>query len=125
MRKILALVATAILGLTIIGPAVASAAAPEPAKSYGVCASKSTGALRVLERNRLPKSVFGKCKTTETRITLPSVSGVIPGKLVFRWPAETWTCPQVSAATTVNTWTFSCTSAPVASPSAAPPSAAP
>ncbi|WP_062441215.1 hypothetical protein [Herbidospora daliensis] len=117
MKKILALVAVAVLGLAFIGPAVASAADPEPAKSYGVCVSKATGDLRALERNRLPKSVYGKCQSSETRITLPSVTGVTPARLVFRWPAETWSCPRVAAATTSTVWTFSCTSTPVPSPS--------
>jgi hypothetical protein len=41
--------------------------------------SKSTGYLRILERNNLAKSAVGKCKSTERRITVPSTSGLIKG----------------------------------------------
>lgn len=56
--------------------AAASAAWTEPAKSYGGCVSKSTGYLRVLERNNLAKSVNGGCKSTERKVTFYSRSGV-------------------------------------------------
>lgn len=79
MRKILAVVAAALLAVGVFGGAVAAVAASEPAKAYGGCVSKSTGYLRVLERNNLAKSALGKCKSTERRITLPSTSGLIKG----------------------------------------------
>ncbi|MGW6498536.1 hypothetical protein [Nonomuraea angiospora] len=56
--------------------AVAAAAWTEPAKAYGGCVSKSTGYLRVLERNSLSKSVNGSCKSTERKVTFYSRSGV-------------------------------------------------
>lgn len=124
MRKILAIVAVALLALATVGAAVAAAAPVEPAKAYGVCVHKSTGVPRVLERNNLAKSVHGKCKSSERRITLPSVTGLSPAKLVFRRAAETETCTRVSA--TASTWTFSCASVAIPSPSpSATPSATP
>ncbi|ETK36108.1 collagen-like triple helix repeat-containing protein [Microbispora sp. ATCC PTA-5024] len=79
MKRILALVAAALLAVGVFGGAVAAVAASEPAKSYGGCVSKSTGYLRILERNNLAKSSVGKCKSTERRITVPSTSGLIKG----------------------------------------------
>ncbi|MEU1883445.1 hypothetical protein ABZ470_39580 [Streptosporangium sp. NPDC020072] len=69
----------AVLGvlLALVGGAgVASAAAwSDPAPAYGGCVSKSSGYVRILERGNLPKSVQGKCKTTETKISWFSRSG--------------------------------------------------
>ncbi|WP_214103252.1 hypothetical protein [Acrocarpospora catenulata] len=79
MRKILALVAAALLAFGVFGGALAAAAPAEPAKAYGGCVSKSTGYLRVLERNNLAKSTVGACKSTERKITFPSRTGLIKG----------------------------------------------
>jgi hypothetical protein len=56
--------------------AMASVAWTEPAKAYGGCVSKSTGYVRILERNNLTKSVNGGCKSTERKVTFYSRSGV-------------------------------------------------
>lgn len=77
MRKPFLVLAAGALVLAGAGvSAAASAAWTEPAKSYGGCVSKTTGYLRVLERNALSKSVNGSCKSTERKITLYSRSGV-------------------------------------------------
>lgn len=111
--------------LLVAGGGVASAAA-EPAKSYGGCVSKSTGYLRILERNNLAASAAGKCKSSERRITLPSVTGVpkLPTKLVFKRPTGTDTCTKDATASTSSTWTFNCVLvlAPTPTPSPTPSS---
>lgn len=61
-----------LLGLAVGGTATASAAAPKPPKAYGVCANVKTGALRLLEPNRLRKSQHGHCKSGEKKILLPT-----------------------------------------------------
>ncbi|GGS88614.1 hypothetical protein ACFFV7_50880 [Nonomuraea spiralis] len=77
MKKlIVGLVAGVALLLVGASTAAAVAAWTEPAKSYGGCVSKSTGYLRVLERNNLAKSVNGGCKSTERKVTFYSRSGV-------------------------------------------------
>ncbi|MGW4641790.1 hypothetical protein ACWEN6_24950 [Sphaerisporangium sp. NPDC004334] len=122
-KPVLAVAALALVALPTVG-ASAAATATEPAKAYGGCVSKSTGYLRVLERNNLAKSSAGACKSTERRITLPSVTGVpaLPTKLVFRKPAGTDSCTKVTAQSTSATWTFSCTFTPAPSPSPSPAS---
>ena len=76
MKKIFTV--AAILGLPLLGGGIvyASTAPAEPARAYGGCVSKSTGYVRVLERNALTKSVNGKCRSTERKITFYSRSGV-------------------------------------------------
>lgn len=77
MKKTIAALAGGALLLVGLGTgAAASAAWTEPAKAYGGCVSKSTGYLRILERNNLSKSVNGGCRSTERKITLYSRSGV-------------------------------------------------
>lgn len=118
MRKILIIAAAALLAIVTAGIAFA-AATTEPAKSYGGCVSRSTGYLRILERNNLAASAAGKCRATERRITLPSVTGLAPGRLVFRRGPVTETCTRASA--TASTWTFGCASVTATpSPSASP-----
>ncbi len=125
LRKPVTVVAAALVGLSTVGVSVASSAPAEPAKAYGGCVSKSTGYLRVLERNNLAKSVAGACKSTERKITFPSRTGVpaLPSKLVFKKATGTDTCTK-DATSTASTWTFTCTFtiAPVPTPSPAPPS---
>jgi hypothetical protein len=75
-KPILALAAGVLVLVGGGAGAMAATAWTEPAKAYGGCVSKSTGYLRVLERNNLPKSVAGGCKSTERKITLYSRSGV-------------------------------------------------
>ncbi|MGA5764464.1 hypothetical protein [Nonomuraea bangladeshensis] len=77
MRKPLVVLAAAllVLGGGAAG-AMASAAWTEPAKAYGGCVSKTTGYVRILERNALSKSVAGACKSTERKVTFYSRSGV-------------------------------------------------
>lgn len=123
MRKFFAVVAAALLGLAVVGPVAATALAAEPAPAYGLCVNKNTGLVRALERNNLASSRNGKCRTTERKITVPSVTGLAPSKLVFKRGASTETCSRSSATTT--TWTFTCVSVPVPSPSASPTPPAP
>jgi hypothetical protein len=89
----------------------AASAPAEPAKSYGLCVSKSTGYTRALERTNLGKSSVGKCKSTETKITIPSVTWPGPSKLVFvhTAPAGTTTDTCTRSAATPSTLTFACT----------------
>jgi hypothetical protein len=129
MRRILMIVAGALLAAAaVLAGASASTSAPaEPAKAYGLCVSHSTGYVRALERNTLGKSAVGACHPkTETKITVPSVSGLAPGRLVFKEGLQTKTC--TPAAATTRTWTFICTTTSTAttSPSPSPsPSATP
>lgn len=124
LKKPAAVLATGLL--LVAGGGVASAAVTEPAKAYGGCVSKSTGYLRVLERNNLAASTSGKCKSSERRITLPSVTGVpkLPTKLVFKRPSGVDTCTKNAAASTSSTWTFDCvlTVLPTPTPSLPPTS---
>lgn len=71
----------AVAGVVVVlaGGGVAYAAAVEPAKAYGGCVNKNTGYLRVLERNNLAKSVDGKCRSTERKITWYSRTGAPKG----------------------------------------------
>lgn len=119
MKKLISAAAAAALVALAVVPASASivSSAAEPAAAYGLCVNKSTGLVRALERTALSKSVHGACRKTETKVRVPSVTGLAPARLVYRWPTETWTCPRVNAATTATLWTFSCTSTPVPSPS--------
>lgn len=59
--------------------ATAASALSEPAKAYGGCVSKTSGYLRILERGNLPKSVWGKCKSTGVKITFYSRTGIPSG----------------------------------------------
>lgn len=108
MRKFLAALVAAFLLFAVAG-SMATAATVEPAKSYGLCVSKSTGYVRALERTHLASSAAGKCKTTETKITLPSVM-YAPSRLVFVAGPLTQTCSKT--ASTATTWTFNCVTAP-------------
>ncbi|MET7333260.1 hypothetical protein [Nonomuraea sp. NPDC005650] len=77
MKKPFVVLSAAALVLVAGGAgAMAATAWTEPAKAYGGCVSKSTGYLRVLERNNLAKSVNGGCKSTERKVTFYSRSGV-------------------------------------------------
>lgn len=109
VRKFLAALVAAFLLFAVAG-SMATAATVEPAKSYGLCVSKSTGYVRALERTHLASSAAGKCKSTETKITLPSVTWPGPSKLVFVRGALTETCARTSA--TASTWTFNCVTGP-------------
>lgn len=77
---LVAVAAGLVLASAGAGAAGATALAdPEPAAAYGGCISKTSGYLRILERGNLPKSVFGKCQTTEVKITFYSRSGAPKG----------------------------------------------
>jgi len=121
VRKLLAALVAAVLMFAVVG-SVATAATTEPARSYGGCVG-STGYLRILEKTNLAKSAVGACKKTETKITLPSVTGLSPSKLVFvrTVPAgtATETCARKSA--TSSTWTYTCSTVVVV-PSPSPAS---
>jgi hypothetical protein len=96
-KKIAPLAATAVLLLGGAGVAAASVAAKEPAKSYGVCVNKTSGAVRVLEAKNLAKSKHGKCRTGERRVLLPGVDGVppafkLPAKMQFSFEGVTAVC---------------------------------
>jgi hypothetical protein len=114
------LLAAILLIVGVLAVPAASATTTEPAKAYGVCISKSTGAMRVLERTNLDRSRYGKCKTTETKLTLPSISGLpkLPTKLVFHRNSGTDTCTKTGAST-ASTWVFACDFDPVPTPSPA------
>lgn len=125
MRKFIAVLAAALLALAVVAPVAATALAAEPAPAYGLCVNKNTGLTRVLERNNLASSKDGKCRTTERKITLPSIAGG-PSKLVFKRGSSTETCTRATR-TFSATWTFTCTTVtvPVPSPSASPTPPAP
>jgi hypothetical protein len=113
--------ALTLVGLATASASIAASAAPaEPAKAYGGCVSKSSGYLRVLERNALAKSVNGKCKSTERKITWYSRTGIPkPSTLVFKRGTGTETCTR-DASSTTTVWSFSCSvtsPTPTASPS--------
>jgi hypothetical protein len=78
VKKPLLVAAVAGLMLASAG-AGAAVAADEPAAAYGGCISKTSGYLRILERGNLAKSVHGKCKSTEVKITFYSRSGAPKG----------------------------------------------
>nr|WP_062336217.1 hypothetical protein [Herbidospora sakaeratensis] len=124
MRKLIAGIGVALLALVSIGPAAANVstttalAAVEPAPAYGACGNKSTGLLRILERNNLASSKDGKCRDTERKITLPSIAGG-PNKLVFKRGLATETCTRATR-TFSATWTFTCTTVTVPAPSPSP-----
>ncbi|WP_222871078.1 hypothetical protein [Nonomuraea sp. PA05] len=59
-----------------LGGAVALAAA-EP-KALGFCAKQTGGALRLLEPKNIAKSQWGKCKSGETRVQLPTTAAKGP-----------------------------------------------
>ncbi|MFI6813786.1 hypothetical protein ACIBG7_15300 [Nonomuraea sp. NPDC050328] len=68
--------ASAGAAVLLLGAGAASAAWKEPAGSYGGCVAKSTGQLRVLERDNLAKSVDGACNSRERKLTFYSRAGV-------------------------------------------------
>ncbi|MEV0586306.1 hypothetical protein [Nonomuraea sp. NPDC050310] len=76
MKKILAMLV--IFSVPFVGGGIvyASTGWKEPASSYGACVSHKTGYMRALERKNLPKSVAGACKSTESKTTWYSRSGV-------------------------------------------------
>lgn len=121
MRKFLAAFGAAFLLFACFAPMAGSAATVEPAKSYGLCVSKATGYTRALERTHLASSAAGKCKSTETKIVLPSVTWPGPSKLVFVRTVPTGTATETCSrkAATTSTWTYSCTTVVVA-PSPSP-----
>lgn len=91
LKKIAPIAGLAAVLVAGAGVATASTAA-EPAKTYGVCVS-SKGAVRVLEAKALSKSRYGKCKTGEKKLLVPSIDGVpkaINGKSAYQiWLAQT------------------------------------
>lgn len=84
-RKIASIAALGILIVSGTGLAAAATAAKEPAKSYGVCVNKKTSAIRMLEAKNLAKSKYGKCRTGERKVLVPSIDGVPPA---FKMPAR-------------------------------------
>ncbi|MGW4469654.1 hypothetical protein ACWENQ_08275 [Nonomuraea sp. NPDC004354] len=95
-KKLSAIAATGLLLAGGVGVAAASVAAKEPAKTYGLCVSK-TGAVRVLEARNLQASRYGRCKATERRVLLPGIDGVpkpftMPAKMQFSYNGTTVLC---------------------------------
>lgn len=123
MRRILAVLGTALLAAALFGAGLAVAAPAEPAKAYGGCVSRSTGYLRVLERNNLAASVNGKCKSTERKITWYSRTGIpkpVPTSIVYKLGPVSANCVR-DASSTSTAWSYTCTTA-TASPSPSPSS---
>ncbi|MEU7741964.1 hypothetical protein [Nonomuraea sp. NPDC049158] len=102
-KKIASIAAVGLVVLGGTGLAAAATAAKEPAKSYGVCVNKKTGAVRVLEAKNLAKSRYGKCRAGERRVLLPGVDGVptpfkLPAKMQFTFEGVTAVCTRGSDA---------------------------
>ncbi|TYB50223.1 hypothetical protein FXF51_56705 [Nonomuraea sp. PA05] len=120
LKKIAPLAATAVLLLGGAGVAAASESATVAAKPklYGACISTKTGAMRLLEPNRLKKSQHGKCKSSERKIYLPTRDGLpvvppVPATVVFKRGTSVETCTK----TTDTVLTYDCkTPAPSPSP---------
>lgn len=82
------------------GAAVAVAQVNETAKAsaYGLCVNKANGNVRALERANLNKSVYGKCRSTETKVLvregtwLPTPVAVPVPKLMVKRGTEVETC---------------------------------
>ncbi|MFE3452366.1 hypothetical protein ACFXJ8_25930 [Nonomuraea sp. NPDC059194] len=91
------LLTAATLALGVSGVATASAAAPAKPKAYGACVSTKTGAMRLLEPNRLRKSQHGRCKSSERKIYLPTREAipapfVLPAKFTISLDGVKGTC---------------------------------
>lgn len=88
IRKITSILAVALLFLGLGGIATASVAAKTsaaPAPAYGVCINVK-GGVRVLEPMALGRSRHGMCRSTERKLTIPSVAGlpkVVAGKSAY------------------------------------------
>ncbi|GGS87718.1 hypothetical protein GCM10010156_52800 [Planobispora rosea] len=96
MRKPFLIAAVAVL---VAGTAATGAAAttPAPPKAVGMCANvKNGGYLRMLEPKNPAKSQWGKCRTTEVKVTLPTTMGMPRGldggAFKLTTPAGAWTC---------------------------------
>ena len=101
IRKISALIVALVATVLAFGTvAVASSATTAPVKAYGVCISK-TGAVRVLEAKALSKSRYGKCKTGEQRVLVPSVDGV-PKAIKGASAYELWVAQPANAGKTLD-----------------------
>ncbi|MEU4226232.1 hypothetical protein AB0F17_18190 [Nonomuraea sp. NPDC026600] len=91
VKKFAALITAVVFGVLALGAVATASAVTAPVKAYGICIAK-TGAVRVLEAKALSKSRYGKCKTGEQRVLVPSVDGVpkaINGKSAYElWVAQ-------------------------------------
>ncbi|MEU4332317.1 hypothetical protein [Nonomuraea dietziae] len=117
LKKLSAIAATTVVLLGGVGVAAASVAAKAPTQ-YGACVSKTTGAMRLLEPNRLKKSQHGKCRSSERKIYLPTKAGLPvipppPATVVYKRVTGVETCTK----TTDATLTYSCVTVPAPSPS--------
>jgi hypothetical protein len=91
------LLSAGLIALGVSGAATASAAAPAKPKQYGACANLKSGALRLLEPNHLRRSQYGKCKSGERKILLPTKNAipapfVLPAKLQFKVGTQVSVC---------------------------------
>ncbi|MFD1940583.1 hypothetical protein ACFSKW_54930 [Nonomuraea mangrovi] len=123
-KKLSALAATAVLLAGGVGVAAASVAAKEPAKSYGLCVS-AKGAVRVLEARNLQASRYGRCKTGERKVLVPSIDGVpkpfqMPTKIQLSFDGVTAICSR-GADAAAGVPAYACVK-PSASPSPTPTS---
>ncbi|MFE3449610.1 hypothetical protein ACFXJ8_11810 [Nonomuraea sp. NPDC059194] len=123
LKKLSAIAATGLLLAGGGAVAAASVAAKEPAKVYGLCIAKS-GAVRVLEARNLSKSRYGRCKTGERKVLVPSIDGVpkpfqMPAKVQFSYDGTTVLCSRGADAAGVPA--YACVK-PTASPSPTPSS---
>ncbi|HEX4816713.1 MAG TPA: hypothetical protein VFV66_28560 [Nonomuraea sp.] len=121
LKKIAPLAATAVLILGGAGVAAASEASTAAAKpkQYGACVHRTTGVMRLLEPNRLKKSQFGKCKSTERKIYVPTKDAIpvvppVPATVVFKRSTGVETCTKTADATL----TYDCKTVPVPTPTA-------
>ncbi|MFB4276028.1 hypothetical protein ACBJ59_12090 [Nonomuraea sp. MTCD27] len=116
----LALVLTGGAGVAAASEATTAAAKP---KLYGACVSTKSGAMRLLEPNRLKRSQHGKCRSSERKIYLPTRDGLPvipppPATVVYKRVTGVETCVR----TTDATLTYECKTAPAPSPTATPTS---
>lgn len=124
LKKIPALAAVALVLAGGSGLAAASVTAKEPAKTYGLCIS-SKGAVRVLEAKNLAKSRYGRCKSGERKLLVPSIDGVpkpfqMPAKVQFSYDGTTVLCSRGTDAA-AGVPAYACAK-PTASPSPTPTS---
>jgi hypothetical protein len=88
MKKVKAVFAGLVAGALLFCGASTASAASEPG-AYGACVSEKTGSVRVLEKTNLSKSLYGSCKSTESKVSLASkVTLPVQKTLKEQWTAD-------------------------------------